>query len=220
MYTTKKWYQTWWGRLLLIIFLGPIGAAIIVIDLLKNRAPSDPTLKLEIVKNKEIQKLEKNKNKQLQRQEKLLIPKKWTSLMHISGLDLPEKTNVEVTLNSEFLTIEAIGKKYKISVDKIKNYQLQDTKDISEITKASVGKGIVGAALFGTSGAIIGASSGKKEKVVNKTEYVIISFENSNKELTTMIISDNSVNQVFSNSISLWSRLIDVVKKETTEIEL
>lgn len=82
---------------------------------------------------------------------------------------------VDVNLYDTELKITSKDDVVNLSYSKITNvvYDLQTS--IVEKDKSSIGRAIVGGALFGATGAIVGAvsGSGKKEKEVNKFMFVI-----------------------------------------------
>lgn len=109
----------------------------------------------------------------------------------ISGL--PQKTkNGSILLEFEgnkLKIIEDAGlfkvkpvQTFWLDVDKIISIDLITQDNIVEKQKSTLGRGIAGAALFGTVGAIIATSSPNTETSVKKTGVLVISYYGKNEE--------------------------------------
>lgn len=103
---------------------------------------------------------------------------------HVTGLPIGE-TPCKISFTKEDVSIEGGGNKYTIKVEKIKYIGVkQDTEIEKEIT-SSAGKGIAGALLFGTAGAIIGSrTKTKKDKKI--ILYLIMNYINKENEMTSI----------------------------------
>ncbi|WP_097026179.1 hypothetical protein [Clostridium peptidivorans] len=141
-------------------------------------------------------------------------------LRHITGLEIPEKMYCEVTVYSDKLVIESGDKEYNLKMEKICSVDFDMNLDIEKYTKSSMVKGVVGAATFGVSGAIIGSSPKTKEKR-KVTCKAIISYENSSGDTAYMIFEDLEANAV-KGAARLVDTLRPIVKKreEKNKIEL
>lgn len=84
---------------------------------------------------------------------------------HISGLDIPKNTNIVFTLDMDGVVIKIpSSKEYSISLNKIQSISFSHETEIQNITTSSLGTAIIGAATFGTIGAVIGSRPRNKEQ--------------------------------------------------------
>lgn len=84
---------------------------------------------------------------------------------HISGLDIPENVNIVFTLDTDGVVIkDTTSKEYSISLNKIQSISFYNETEIQNITTSSLGSAVIGAAAFGTIGAIIGSRPKNKEQ--------------------------------------------------------
>ena len=92
---------------------------------------------------------------------------------HIAGLDIAENMNCILTLSESGIVISApdANKEYTLSLDRIDNISWHHEEEIEKHLKSSAAKGIIGAAVFGLPGAIIG--SRPKEKKQRKVHFFI-----------------------------------------------
>lgn len=92
---------------------------------------------------------------------------------HIHGLDLTSNVNCTLSLSENGLIISAHTEKkeYTLSIDRIDNISWHHEEEIEKHLQSSAAKGIIGAAVFGVAGAIIG--SRPKEKKERKVHFFI-----------------------------------------------
>ena len=132
------------------------------------------------------------------------------SVIHVGGLPAPENCKAAVALSPTTLTINCGGSEYVLNIEKIRNVDTQ--LDINEIQylESSFARGVIGAALFGSSGAIIGSAPRTKTKIKIKG-YAIISYEDAQGEYKTFLLRDAAEN------MNICSRLVDDLRPRVSQ---
>lgn len=92
---------------------------------------------------------------------------------HVSGLDIPNIA-VYVTLSQTGLKISApsVKKEYELTLERIHNISWYNEVEFEKHTKSSLVGGVIGAAAFGTAGAIVGSRPKEKEK--RKVQFYLL----------------------------------------------
>lgn len=143
--------------------------------------------------------------------------KKTFSAVHITGLDVPENCVCKVTLDEDDVMIESCGTEYVLKMKNIRNIEFQMGIDEKQHLKSSLVKGVIGAATFGVSGAVIG--SRPKEKIKREvTGYAIITYENTNSERMTIVLKDEIPNHF--QCAKLYDQLKPKIQSQTDRVEL
>lgn len=134
---------------------------------------------------------------------------RYSPIVHIGGLNVPENCTCSVTLDRQGLTIICSGNEILLNLDKIRNVDFQMDIDEKQVLKSSLAGGIVGTAAFGMSGAIIGSRPKSKTKREIKC-YAIISYESNQGEYKTFILRDELPNS------QRCSKLVDALRPKIT----
>lgn len=129
----------------------------------------------------------------------------YPSIIHVGGLNVPDYCACKVVLGKINLTIICAGNEFILDIKKIRNVDFQMDIDEKQFIKSSLTKGVIGAAAFGVSGAIIGSAPKTKTKREVKC-YAIISYENSNGEYKSIVLRDELPNT------SQCAKLVDALK--------
>ncbi len=124
------------------------------------------------------------------------------SVTHVGGLPAPENCKADVVLSKDALAITCGGNEYVINIEKIRNVDSQLDVNVMQYLESSVARGVIGAMLFGTSGAVIGSAPRTKMKSKIKG-YAIITYEDAQGEYKTFLLKD-----VVDNT-KVCSRLVD-----------
>ena len=104
-----------------------------------------------------------------------------SNAIHVSGLPATGREKCSVMVKRDSVVINNCRQEFQIPMNKIigavVNQETRNVQNVQYNTKKSpsVGKAIVGGALFGPAGAIIGGASGKSKttsKVENRTEVI------------------------------------------------
>ncbi len=84
----------------------------------------------------------------------------------VSGMNLPEGTEMLVVLNESGATLKvpSMKQEYTIALEKIQSINFYNETEFEQVIKSSLVGGVVGASLFGLAGAIIGSRPKTKEK--------------------------------------------------------
>lgn len=142
---------------------------------------------------------------------------------HIQGLPATGNEYCSIFVKNEFVEITTNNQKFVIDYDKIYGVVVSANKEtiiqnIETTTKhkPSIGKAVVGGALFGTTGAIIGASSGKSKSksTVNSQEvvkslYLSINYEGENGS-NSIVFEGNP----YCNFKTIQNEINNKIKKE------
>lgn len=143
--------------------------------------------------------------RQQQQKDKVEGISRYDNIIHIGGLSAPENCKCTVVLNPSNLMIECGGNEFSLNIAKVRNVDFQLDIDEKQYLNSSLAGGIAGAALFGVSGAVIGAAPKTKTKREVKC-YAIISYENIQGEFQTFILRDEIAN------LSRCAKLVDALK--------
>ena len=114
---------------------------------------------------------------------------------YISGIDelIGEyKCTLSTLDNSLLICIPKNKLKIELAYNKIVSVgdKIERTQNITTTTKSPVGRGLVGGALFGSTGAIVGGLSGlnsKTQTTTTKEDFLIINYKDKNNDTKTMI---------------------------------
>lgn len=136
---------------------------------------------------------------------------------HIQGLPATGNEYCSIFVKNEFVEIATNSQKFVIDYDKIYGAIVSANKEtiiqnIETITKhkASIGKAVVGGALFGPAGAIIGASGGKSKSTstvnsqeVIKSLYLAINYKGESGDNSIMFEGNPRCNfRIIQNEIN------------------
>ncbi|MCI1958831.1 MAG: hypothetical protein LKJ25_04310 [Clostridia bacterium] len=135
----------------------------------------------------------------------------------IKGINGYEKYTWSATLFPDELVMKCITKGVKDTELALKISSILDAQYSTDIrtftqSKSSLTKGIVGGALFGVPGAIVGSSP----KVKNTTEFhgnILIAYKSSDGETKNIILTDNTVNSFQG------SKLCEAIKEKMPKKE-
>ena len=123
----------------------------------------------------------------------------------VSGLPLAEDLPVELYLSKDKLHINSYtsNNEYELPYSKIVSVQSTTKKEVYLKDKSTVGRGIVGGLIGGTSGAIIGTSSANKTETQNVL-YIHIFYNDKDDRISSITFSSLNYDTVssFLNSIS------------------
>lgn len=138
--------------------------------------------------------------------------KTYTGIAHITGLKVPEGCNCIVKITENNVIIESLGNEFTLSIEKITNVDFKMDIDIKEYLESSTLKGLIGAATFGTVGAIIGSAPKQKEKR-DVICYAIITFINTKEEHCVLILKDIAANT------QICAKLVDELKPKIKTVK-
>nr|DAY49568.1 MAG TPA: hypothetical protein [Caudoviricetes sp.] len=155
--------------------------------------------------------------RQQQQKDKVEGISRYDSIIHIGGLNAPENCKCTVVLNSSSLVIVCGGNEFTLNIAKVRNVDFQLDIDEKQYLKSSMAGGIAGAALFGVSGAVIGAAPKTKTKREVKC-YAIISYEDAQGAFRTFILRDEVPN--LSRCAKLVDTLKPMIKVQVNKVEL
>lgn len=138
-------------------------------------------------------------------------------IMHVCGLAVPANCRCSAVIDSEGFTVICSGNEFLLRISKIRNVDFQIDIDERHYLKSSLAGGIIGAAAFGVSGAVIG--SAPKAKIKREVKcYAIISYEDDQGVYRTFILQDEFAN------LNRCAKLVDIlkplVKTQVNKVEL
>lgn len=146
----------------------------------------------------------------------------------IKGIDAYEKYVWSATLYPDELLIKCItksatganGTEFVIKLSSIIDAQYSFDIDTITQSKSSLTKGLVGGALFGVPGAIVGSAPKTKTKN-NVICNLLITYKSSSGEIKSILLRDNGVN--VDHAAKLYDALKKILpknKRPTKRIEL
>lgn len=139
--------------------------------------------------------------------------KDFFALEHVEGLGVVEGSSCQVVLNPSILTITCTGKEYTLPIKRITYVDFMVDADKIRYLQSSAVKGIVGAALFGVSGAVIGTMP-KTKVAYEAIGYAVIAYRNTKGEEKLIILRDQSANSYICNKLV---KALDVCIHTTVE---
>ena len=139
------------------------------------------------------------------------------STIHVGGLAAPENCRADVVLSPIALTVNCAGSEYVLKIEKIRSVNSQ--LDVNEVQylESSAARGVIGAVLFGTSGAVIGSAPRTKTKIKIKG-YAIISYEDAQGEHKAFLLRDAVENS--KNCSRLVDDLQPRINQQINRVEL
>lgn len=113
--------------------------------------------------------------------------------LHIGGLDIPEGAPCTITVDkvSNTLTINADAASIELDISRIQHLTTETDIDVEKYQDSSLMSGVVGAALFGTSGAVIGSRPKQKTKET-RTHGIKIYYLLQNGEGISVLFKDKA----------------------------
>ena len=155
--------------------------------------------------------------KKQQQQDKANGIKRFSSLEHAEGLDVAEKSTCSVMISPSSLVISCTGKEYTLPLKRITYVDFFTDTDKIRYLESSTAKGIMGAALFGVSGAVVGAAP--KTKVAHeKTGYAVIEYRDAGGREKRIILRDQAANSYMCSL--LISTLNSCIHATVEKVEL
>lgn len=139
------------------------------------------------------------------------------STIHVGGLSAPENCKADVVLSPIALTVNCAGSEYVLKIKMIRSVNSQ--LDVNEVQylKSSVVRGVIDAALFGPSGAVIGSAPRAKTKIKIKG-YAIITYEDAQGEYKAFLLRDAVENS--KNCSRLVDDLRPRIDQQLNRVEL
>lgn len=134
----------------------------------------------------------------------------------IAGLDVPENCPCVAKISDGKLILDATGKQFVLSIDKIIDIKhTMDVNDVQYTKNGSIVKGMAGAAVFGVAGAIVGGAPKTKTKR-EVTGGIIISYKSTNDIMT--IVLAGKVNTLDCAALCDTLKPMINVRSETIEL--
>lgn len=106
---------------------------------------------------------------------------RYNNIIHVGGLQAPKDCKAHAILSPSEFKVMCGGNEYVLDVSKIRNVDFQIDVDEEQYLDSSFVRGVIGAAAFGVSGAVIGSAPTAKTKRDVKC-YAIISYESAQSE--------------------------------------
>ena len=96
---------------------------------------------------------------------------------HAAGLPIPEGMLCDLSLDESGLIVSSAGNNYTIAFEKITSVSAKTDVEVQKHIVSSAGGALVGAALFGVPGALIGGRAKTKQTATYKT-FLVITYNN------------------------------------------
>ena len=136
--------------------------------------------------------------------------KKYKHLKILHGLGVPPEAECMALLDKGAVVFLIGGTEFQLDFAKITGVDLQKTIDTQIYSQGSFTGGLVGGALFGVAGAVIG--SAPKKRVERKRMHgVLIEYKGSGEGSEYILLADKKPNA--TNSKKLGKELQGIIKK-------
>lgn len=137
-----------------------------------------------------------------------------SSLIHVEGLPLSDKTSCKVSVMEDGIFVEGGGSEFKINSDQLRAVEVKTDVEISNIVHSSAVQGVVGGLVFGPIGLVVGARA--KNKQIKKNEhFLIINYVSSKNEIEALLFSAGE-NPLAAMKIALKTKPMVSLQPRTT----
>lgn len=119
----------------------------------------------------------KEKQKKIAKQEKRKEKLKTCTMKHVNGLPIAEDVNCNITLTDDKYIFSSGSMNFELEKSKITDICIKTDTEIQQQYVSSVGGAVVGGALFGPLGAMIGGRAKKKTVKHESHHYLIITYQ-------------------------------------------
>lgn len=127
----------------------------------------------------------------------------YATMPHVSGLPIPNGVRCDIALCPDQYVFTYKKLSYNLSFDKIIDVSIKSEKEIQQHYVSSIGGAVLGGALLGPLGAIVGGRA-KKKKTVNRRTYLIFTYES--ESTTKFIVFDSSTSLTANKFVRLFNK--------------
>ncbi|TGE39454.1 hypothetical protein E4K67_00085 [Desulfosporosinus fructosivorans] len=181
---------------ILCIFVAILGSGIFLIGLMEPGSVENPWIPFVFAimfaffgfKAKRELKVQKQQ-KQLKEERGIIVD---SSLIHVEGLPIAEKTSCYVYVTANSLVVEGGGITFNLDLDQIRAAEVKTDVEIANIVYSSAAQGIVGELISGQTGLAIGLRVRSKEKR-SYTYYLIINYIDSSGKIASLLLEGGNV---------------------------
>lgn len=140
-----------------------------------------------------------------------------STVHHLEGLRIAEKTKCTVTIFEDKLTLVGGGVTFNLSTSQITAAEIKTDVEIANVVHSSAAKGIAGGLVFGPIGLVVGSRATNKEKRTIKY-YFLINYVNSSGEVAAILFQDDITPHLTKKLVEQLRPLINV--NEPTSVQL
>ena len=142
------------------------------------------------------------------------MKKRFKYLQIVYGLGVPAETECIVTLDEEAVAFAVGGTEFKLGLDKITGADIQKSIDTQVYSSGSFAGGLIGGALFGTVGAVIGSTPHKR--VARSVKHgLLIAYQSGEKD-EYILLADKIENRICSKKLG---RILQRVLRRENRLE-
>lgn len=140
-----------------------------------------------------------------------------STLKHVEGLPLSDKTMCKVSVTQDGMMIEGGGSDFTISSAQLRAVEVKTDVEIANIVHSSAVQGVAGGLLFGPIGLVVGARA--KNKQVKKNEhFLIINYMSSNNEISSLLFSAGENPLAAMKIASKTKPMVSITPKATVQL--
>lgn len=128
--------------------------------------------------------------------------------------DIPEGISGFMELNNNKFTFESDNFKTEIPIEDIISISCADSQQVINNNSFSIGKSLVGTAMFGTIGGIVGGYSGKGS---SSPKIAIVQYKKDSDDNNYLYFSQYTGNKNAANNISTYGKQLEKLCNQMNE---
>ena len=109
------------------------------------------------------------------------------SFVHVSGLDLPAEVKCKLAYHAAYLSVSAMNQVFTLPNDRICSVSVSTQRKLQRQYVSSAGGAVLGAALLGPMGALLGGGA-RKRSIRSSTRYLIFAYRAEGSEQMKYLI--------------------------------
>lgn len=133
---------------------------------------------------------------------------------HVTGLPIAEGVSVKIAASRERLLFVHNSQEFSLTAEKIIDISIKTDTEIQSSYVSSIGNALLGARLFGSTGAIIGGQAREKRTTI-ETHFLVVAYKKQTQQAYLSFQVDdirnaNAIIAFFNNQLSTTPKRIEL----------